>query len=201
MEQNSVQPTKETMGRNKWDRSKTLYITTLGVLAALSIAMMYMMQIPLMPAAPYLLYDMADIPILIATLFMGPLAGIILTVVVSFIQGVTINASGSIIGVVMHIVATGAFVLTTGLLRKVWTKRSALPIIFGALAMTIIMIPLNLILTPLYTGMSVQEVAEMIVPIVIPFNFMKAGINGLLTFVIYQILFHAFPRLLKNRQG
>lgn len=198
MEQNSLKSTEST---KVWDRSKTLYITMLGVLAALSIAMMYMMQIPLIPAAPYLLYDMADIPILIATLFMGPLAGIVLTVIVSVIQGVTINASGSVIGVVMHIVATGAFVVAVGLLRKVWPKRSLLPIACGVLAMTAIMIPLNLLLTPLYTGMPVEKVAEMIVPVLVPFNFLKAGINGFLTFVIYQILYHAFPKLLKNRQG
>lgn len=200
MEQNSTGEIKATMTK-KWDRSKTLYITMLGVLAALSIAMMYMMQIPLIPAAPYLLYDMADIPILIATLFMGPLAGIILTVIVSVVQGVTINASGSIIGVVMHIVATGAFVAVTGLVRKAWPKRSALPILLGVLAMTAIMIPLNLLLTPIYTGMPVEKVAEMIVPILIPFNFLKAGINGFVAFVVFQILYHAFPKLLKNRQG
>ena len=57
----------------------TLRITTLGMLAALAIALMYLFQIPIITAAPYLLYDMADIPILIGTLFFGPIAGLILT--------------------------------------------------------------------------------------------------------------------------
>lgn len=201
-EQNSVNGKEQGKPTaKKWTRAQTLYITMLGVLAALSIAMMYMLQTPIMPSAPYLLYDMADIPIIIGTLFMGPLAGVILTVVVSIIQGVTVNASGSIIGVVMHIVATGAFVLTTGLVRKAWPKRSALPILFGVIAMTLVMIPLNLLLTPIYTGMSVEDVAKLIVPAILPFNLIKAGINGFMAFLVYQILSRAFPRLIKNREG
>jgi len=185
----------------KWTRAQTLYITMLGILAAQSVAMMYMLQVPLIPAAPYMLYDMADIPIIIGTLFMGPVAGIILTVIVSVIQGVTVSATGGIIGIVMHIVATGAFVLTIGLVRKVWPKRSALPILFGVIAMTLIMIPLNLLLTPIYTGMSVEAVAKLILPVILPFNLAKAGINGFTAFVVFQIIARAFPRLLKNREG
>ena len=181
-------------------RSRTTYIALMGILAALSVAMMYMLQIPLIPAAPFLLYDMADIPILIGTLFLGPAAGLILTVIVAVIQGVTVNASGSIIGVVMHIVATGAFVLTTGLLRKVMTKHSVIPVVAGVLAMTLIMIPANLILTPLYTGSTAAEVASYLVPAIIPFNLLKAGINGSLALGIFQLMKRAFPRFYREPQ-
>ena len=69
---------------------------------------------PLIPAAAFLEYDPADIPILICAFAYGPLAGLLLTVVVCFIQGFTVSAQSGIIGIVMHIFATGCCVLVTG---------------------------------------------------------------------------------------
>jgi len=179
-------------------KSITLRITTLGMLAALAIAMVYMFQIPIIPAAPYLLYDMADIPILIGTLFFGPGAGIILTLIVSFIQGLTVSASGGVIGVIMHIVATGTFVMVTGLLHKIWKNRILIPIIFGVLSMTLIMIPFNLIFTPIFYHIPVSAVVDLLIPATIPFNLIKAGINGGIALLIFQALIRIFPRLQKK---
>lgn len=175
-------------------KSMTLKITTLGMLAALAIAFVYMLQIPIIPSAPFLLYDMADIPILIGTLIFGPVAGLILTVLVSLIQGLTVSASGGVIGIMMHIVATGTFVLVTGLLRKIWKKRTLIPIVCGALAMTLIMIPFNLIFTPIFYGVPVRAVVDMLIPATIPFNLIKAGLNGAITYIVYQALIRIFPR-------
>lgn len=180
-------------------KSMTLKITTLGMLAALAIAMMYMFQIPIIPAAPYMLYDMADIPILIGTLFYGPAAGIILTVIVSVIQGLTVSASGGFIGIIMHIAATGTFVLVTGLLCKKSRERLVLPLILGVLSMAAVMIPLNLILSPIFYQVPVQAVVDMILPIIVPFNLLKAGINGFVTYLVFQALIRILPRLAAKR--
>jgi len=180
-------------------KSMTLKITTLGMLAALAIAMMYMFQIPIIPAAPYMLYDMADIPILIGTLFYGPAAGIILTVIVSVIQGLTVSASGGFIGIIMHIAATGTFVLVTGLLCKKSRERLVLPLILGVLSMAAVMIPLNLILSPIFYRVPVQAVVDMILPIIVPFNLLKAGINGFVTYLVFQALIRILPRLAAKR--
>ena len=66
------------------------------------------------PAAAFLEYDPADIPILIGTFAYGPIAGFILTIVVSLIQGSTVSAGSGVIGIVMHIVATGSCTLICG---------------------------------------------------------------------------------------
>ena len=182
-------------GGRAWNRGRTLRITVIGMMAALSVALMYMLQIPIIPAAPYMLYDMADIPILIGTLFFGPAAGMILTVIVSIIQGVTVSASGGIVGIVMHIAATGAFVLTVGLLRKKWKKSVLLPVAAGIAGMTVVMVAMNLLLSPYFYGISFQAVVEMILPIIIPFNLIKAGVNGMLAYSVYKVLLVAFPRI------
>ena len=58
----------------------------LGMLTALSIILVYAIHFPIFPAASYLEYDMADVPILIGTFLYGPWWGLALTAVVSVLQ-------------------------------------------------------------------------------------------------------------------
>ena len=84
----------------------------MGMLAAISIVLMALIRIPF-PLLPFLEYDPADISILIGTFAYGPLAGLFITVVVSVIQGTMFATTGAY-GVIMHIIATGSFVLVAG---------------------------------------------------------------------------------------
>ena len=71
---------------------KTRRIITIAVLAAISVVLVALIHFPIFPAAAFLEYDPADIPIFIGTFAFGPVAGIILTVIASVIQGVTVSA-------------------------------------------------------------------------------------------------------------
>ena len=124
-------------------------MVTMAMLASVSILLMYLVRFPIFPAAPFLEYDMADVPILIGTFLFGPVSGLVLTIIVSIIQAMTVSASSTWIGAVMHIFATGSFVLVAGgIYHKIKTRKSAvLSLILGSLAMTLAMIPLNLIFT------------------------------------------------------
>ena len=97
--------------------SRTTNIRKLAVMAllvAVSVVLIYAVHFPLIPAAAFLEYDPADIPILIGALAYGPLAGVCLTVVASLIQGVTVSAGSGLYGIVMHIIATSTLVLVAG---------------------------------------------------------------------------------------
>ena len=48
------------------------------------------------------------------------------------------------------------------------------------------MILANLIVTTIYTGMSMAAVAALIVPLLLPFNVAKAVVNSVLAFVLYK---------------
>ncbi len=85
----------------------TRQLVSMAMLGAISIVLVSVVHFPLIPAAAFLEYDPADIPILIGTFAYGPLAGLLMTIVVSIIQGVTVSAQSGPIGVVMHIFATG----------------------------------------------------------------------------------------------
>lgn len=52
--------------------------------------------------------------------------------------------------------------------------------------MTVVMALCNLILTPIYMGTPVEAVLSMLVPVIIPFNLLKAGINGIITYFVYK---------------
>ena len=81
---------------------KVRKLVTMAMLAALSIVLVYVIHFPIFPAASFLEYDPADIPILIGTFAYGPLAGVLLTVVVSVIQGMTVSSGSGLMGIAMH---------------------------------------------------------------------------------------------------
>ena len=51
--------------------------------------------------------------------------------------------------------------------------------------MTVVMIP-NLIITPLFTGTAIKDVWGIMFSIIIPFNLIKAGLNSVVTFILYE---------------
>ena len=105
--------------------ANTRKLTTLAMLAALAIVLVALIHFPLVPAAPFLEYDPADIPIFIGTFLFGPAAGLALTAVVCVIQGVTVSAASGPIGIIMHFLATGTFVLLAGNLYRAYAQGRA----------------------------------------------------------------------------
>lgn len=159
-------------------------LATIAMLTAIAcVLVMIYLPYPLMPAFKY---DLADIPIFIATFAFGPVAGLIVTLLASFIEAF-IMGQDSWIGFVMHVFATGSFVIVAGLIyRHKKTKRNAvIALVAGVITMTIVMCIANYIMDPLY-GIQRQAVVALLLPAIIPFNLSKAGINALLTFLIYK---------------
>ena len=158
----------------------------MAMLAAISLALVLVVRIPF-PPAPFLVYDPADIPIIISGFAFGPLSGITITVVVSFIQAFALAGDG-IIGFFMHVVATGSYVLVAGLIYKghKTKKMAVVALIAGTLTMTVTMLGWNLIITPIYMGVPVEAVVAMIIPILLPFNLLKAGVNSVVAFLVYK---------------
>jgi riboflavin transporter FmnP len=170
---------------NKYSTKK---LTTMGILTAISIILIISpLRFPF-PAAPFLEYDAGDIPILIGGFIYGPISGILLTVVASVIQALTVSSASGWVGCIMHIFATSSLVgIAAGIYSKKRTLKVAIiGLILGSLSMTAIMIVLNLIINPLFYGMTVDTVKQLILPAILPFNLMKAGINSFITLLIYK---------------
>lgn len=175
------------MSSNAASKSKTLKIVKLGMLVAISVALVYLIHFPLFPAVAFLEYDPADIPILIGTFAFGPVAGFILTIVTSVIQGVTVSAASGLYGIIMHIIATCTLTLVSGSIysRHKTRKTAAIGLVLGAIAMAVVMIVANLIITPFFMGVPRSAVWSLM-PFIVGFNLIKAGINGVITFLLYK---------------
>jgi len=181
---------------------KTHFLAHLAVLVAMSVLLVYLIHFPIMPAAPFLEYDPADIPILVGTFLFGPAAGLIITAVACIVQGLTVSASSGVIGILMHFFATGSYVIVAGLIYvKRHTKGGAVAaLIAGTLTMTAVMVAWNLVMTPIFMGTPRAAVAAMIVPVIIPFNLIKAALNGAITFAVYKSISRVFDRDFNRRK-
>ena len=162
-------------------------LAKLGILTAISVVLVYLVHFPIIPSVPFLEYDPADVPILLGTFAMGPGAGLLLTVAVAVIQGLTVSATSGLYGILMHVIATGTYVLVAGLIYKhKKTKKNALfALAMGVVSWVLIMIPANLIVTPIFTGMPVSAIVGML-PAIILFNLIKSIANSALTFILYK---------------
>lgn len=159
----------------------------LAMLMALSVVLISAVHTPLLPSVSFLEYDPGDVPILIATMAYGPVAGLMLTVVAAFIQGTFISVTGPW-GIVMHIIGTGSMVLAAGCVYKVrHTKGGAVAgLILATLVRALVMIPANHFITPIWMGAPVEVVDSLMLSGIIPLNLIKAAINSGLTFVLYK---------------
>ena len=177
-----------TLGEHKLtSREKTVRLAKMGMLVAISIVLVYFIHFPIFPAVPFLEYDPADISILIGTFAFGPLAGILLTVVTSVIQGVTVSAASGLYGIIMHVISTSVLVLVSGLIYKYnkTRKGAVIALLCGVAAMTLVMIGANMIITPLFMGVP-RNIVWSIMPFIAGFNAIKAGINSVVTFLLYK---------------
>lgn len=178
------------------------WLTRMALLTALSIILVYLLHPPMF--TEYLRYDMADVPIIIGTFMFGPASGLLLTGVVSVLQWLLVSPEGGWVGAVMHFFATGAFVVAAGLIYRRFHSRkgAALSLIVGSLCMVALMVPLNYIFTVNFYGTPKEALDAMIWPVIIPFNAIKAGLNSVITFLLYKSVSKLLRlELVKNREG
>ena len=144
-------------------------------------------MVPLFPAAAFLQYDPADVVFLIGSFAFGPLAGLMITVIASAIPAFLLGGDG-MYGFLMHVIASGALVLTAGSIYRLLHTRTGglLALIAGTVVMGLVMMGANHFITPFYMGVPTEVVDAMLVTVILPFNLLKAGINSVITFLVYK---------------
>ena len=172
----------------------------MAVLTALSIVLACTLHIPVLPTAPFLEYSPSDVPILIASFMYGPLWGLVITAIVSLIQGLTVSASSGWIGIAMNFLSTGVFVLSAGLIYKFKhdIKGATIGIVVGFVCGVATMILWNILITPLYMGVTREVVIAMIPTAFLPFNLLKYAGNGAMTFSLYKATGKLFKMAFKK---
>ena len=163
---------------------KTRKITMIAMLCAITYVVMAVGRVPVIL---FLKYDPSDVIVTLGGLIWGPMTSCIVSVTVAVIEMITVSDTG-ILGCIMNIVQTLSFACTAAVIYK---KRhdlsgAVLGLSVGCIITVIVMLLWNYLVTPLYMGYPREAVAEMLLPVFLPFNLLKGGLNAALTFLLYK---------------
>lgn len=166
---------------------RTRRLIQAGLLTAFSVVLEVFFAFSIFPPAPYLKYAPGDIPLLWVGYAFGPLWGMISVAVKAVLYTLMRGGDGGGWGTLMHFMASSAFVVIFSLFARRKSKSlipTTLGLALGTLARAGIMVPANLLITPIYLNVSLETVKLMIIPTIIPFNLIHSGVNSVLFFLM-----------------
>lgn len=172
------------LGEKMKHKIGTKELTGLAVFAAVAFVAMAVIKVPIVE---WLKYEPKDIILVIASFIYGPVAGLFAAVAVAAVEMLTVSDTG-FIGLAMNILASGTYCFAAS---YIYSRRRTLAgavtgLIAGSLLTVVAMLLWNWLITPLYTGMPREAVAEMLLPVFLPFNALKVTINSAVTLLIYN---------------
>lgn len=192
--QQTYQPTGATKHRGNSTEMTTKTMVTLAMLTGLAYMVMWLSKL-LPEVNGFLEFDFKDMVITIGGFLYGPVASGLMVIAVSVLQFFTASNSGPI-GLLMNVIATGSFCCTASLIY--WYRPNFKGAVMGlttaGLLMTGLMLLWNYAITPLYMGIPREAVVEMLVPIFLPFNLVKAGLNMGAILVVYPKVMSALTK-------
>ncbi len=134
----------------------------------------------------FLSLDAGDIVVVLASFIYGAPAGVVISALASLV-GFLYSGTGPW-GLIMDFCSSATFAFVAAFIysRRRDFKSAIIGITAAVLSTTAIMVPLNILITPLYTGAPTAQVIGMILPLLLPFNFVKTLFNGSAALLIYK---------------
>ena len=175
-------------------RMDTKKLATLGMLTALAYVVMYLSKfIPSVNG--FLDFDFKDVVLCIGGFIYGPIAALMMIVVVCFLEMVTVSHT-DIIGCIMNIVATASFVCTACAIYKHnrTMKGAIIGLASAVVVLVVVMLAWNYFLTPIYQRIPREAIADMLPTLFLPFNAVKGGLNMTATLLVYKPVVDALRR-------
>lgn len=164
-------------------RNKMKRLAVIAMFCAIAYASMFVVKIPVQ----FLDLEIKDSINVLCGLLFGPISAVAVSVIVPFIQFLTISSTGWY-GLVMNILSSLSFSLTVSLIYK-YRKTfygAITALVSGVLAMTAVMMLANLFITPFYMGVPMSDVVSLIPTLLLPFNLMKAILNAAIVLLLYK---------------
>ena len=185
--------------------SSTHYLTYTAIFASLAGVLMFL-EIPLFFAPSFYKIDLSEIPILICTFYLGPVAGVAAELVKIMVKLLLKGTSTAFVGDFANFVVGCSFVLPASIIYHARPgKRSALVgMLAGTLVMTVFGSAFNAIyLLPKFAALygmpmeaiigmgtkinpRITSVGTLVLFAVVPFNLLKGIIDSALTFLLYK---------------
>lgn len=168
-----------------------------GMLCAVAYVVMYLSKtvFAFMAVAGFLKFDLKDVVIAIGGFLFGPLNVVCVSIVVSLIELVTVSTTGPW-GFLMNVISTCAFLCPAAYLYKRHRtfKWAIWGLVIGGALMAGTMMLWNYLVTPIYQGVPRAAIAEMLLPVFLPFNLIKGLMNGSLTILLYKPVVEALRK-------
>ena len=192
----NAQDTYEFTNTNKWD---TRQLVTMALMCAIGVLLSFV-EFPLLPGVTWLKYDASAMPAMVCGFAFGPAAGLAVGVVGAVIHGILM---ADFSGAIMNILVVTGFILPAALVyrRSRTFKSGVIGLVLSAVAATVMAILGNLVITPMWLGVPLDAVVAMILPILTPFNLIKAGINAVLTLIVYKSISNLITPKKKQVKG
>ena len=171
----------------------TKKITTVGMLCAMAIIVNLFIRFPIVPSVSFLNYDPKDIVIVIGGFIYGPAVCFIMSAITSVLE--IMFRGGTILYVLMNIISTCTFAVTAAYFyKKNHTKKGAIiGLVIGIVACAISMLIWNYVVDPIYFQMPREAVVSML-PAILLFNLLKAGMNTGVTIFLYKPIVNALRK-------
>lgn len=170
------------IGTQETSRWNSQIIAQYALFSALAMAVSFI-EFPIIPGVPWLKYDPSGIVCLIAGFAYGPAAAAIVSIL-GFAPHFFTNPFGAIMAIT---VSLGMSLTACFIYKKMHTRLGgAIGLLAGSLVALLLAIIGNLIITPLYAHMSIEQVAALIIPALLPFNVLKFILHSVLTLLIYK---------------
>ena len=176
----------------KWLTPRTT--VTLAMLTAVAWAVTYLCKaIPSVQG--FLDFEFKSVIICIGGFTLGPAAAIILSILVPVVEFFTYSGTGPI-GLIMNIAATASFCCPACYIykRRHTMNGAVAGLAVGTVTLTVVMVLWNYLITPLYQGVPREVVASMLLPVFLPFNLVKGGLNMAATLLLYKPVVSALRR-------
>lgn len=192
----NAQDTYEFTNTNKWD---TRQLVTMALMCAIGVLLSFV-EFPLLPGVTWLKYDASAMPAMVCGFAFGPAAGLAVGYVGAIIHGILM---ADFSGAIMNILVVTGFILPAALVyrRSRTFKSGVIGLVLSAITATVMAILGNLVITPMWLGVPLDAVVAMILPILTPFNLIKAGINAVLTLIVYKSISNLITPKKKQVKG
>lgn len=144
----------------------------------------------------FLSLEIKDVFITMSGFIFGPITAIAVALVEAVLEMITLSDTG-IYGAVMNFAGSAAFAGVASLIYKY--KKNLFGAFCGLIAaivtMTVVMIVMNILITPLYMKTSRDVVYGLIPTLLLPFNLVKGSLNAAFVFLLYKPLSEALKGL------
>ncbi|GIM29166.1 riboflavin transporter [Clostridium polyendosporum] len=163
----------------------------IALLGAISFILMYFdFPLPFFPT--FLKIDLSDIPALIGTFALGPVAGIIIEFIKNLLYTLIKGSASGFIGEFANFSIGAVWMIVAGVIYKQnkSRKNAVIALAAGFVAMSVFASLLNyFLLIPMYSRlfhMNFGNISVLIATAILPFNLIKGGIVSLGTLALYK---------------